>query len=108
MNNENQQSLTSQGDIGEETEALGGSTNLSLAQPKQQSGSDSPAEENQNRLEDEDDLNEIRAGDDLGEPNVEEYQPDEDNEATENQSANDADGNGGYPDTVANPAELNS
>jgi hypothetical protein len=114
MNIENQQTLSTQGDANEQEDQLGGTTNLSLEQLKPEGGIASPSEDNPDGLTDQDDLNEIRAADDLDEPDTEDYQPDDEepvddqNTDDEDQSANDAHGNGGYPDEAANETELNS
>jgi len=106
MNNENQPILCTQRGANEQEDQLGGTTNLSLEQLKQEGGIASPSEDNPEG-----------SSDDLDEPNTEAYQPDdeEDDEVTddqdgddEDQSTNDADGNGGYPDEASNSAELNS
>jgi hypothetical protein len=78
MNIENQQSLGTQGDNNDAGKQIGGTTNLSLDQLQQEGGiaNATPADENPNRITNQDDLNEIRVGDDLGEPDVDEYQPD--------------------------------
>ena len=117
MNNENGQTAGTQGSANLQEDQLGGTTNLSLEQLKAEGGIAGTADDNPDRLSDQDDLNEIRAADDLDEPDAEDNQPDdsEDDEVTdepgtedEDTSANDADGNGGYPDEAVNPAELNS
>lgn len=77
VNNENSQSLSAQGNSLEKELQLGGTTNLSLEQLTKDRGVANPAEDNPNGLTDQDDLNEIRVGDDLNEPDVEEYQPDD-------------------------------
>ncbi len=79
---------------------------------EQSSASDSSAEfnnevynsdENPDNVEDLDDLHEIQADDDLNEPNAEDESDLEDNDEeddtdSKDTSANDIDGNGGYPD----------
>jgi hypothetical protein len=115
MNNENQQPLSTQGNANEQEDQLGGTTNLSLDQLKDEGGIANPIEDNPDGLTDQGDLNEIRAADDLDEPDIEEYQPDnsEDDESIadqgtddEHSSVNNADGNS--TDEPANPTELNS
>jgi hypothetical protein len=56
MNNENSQPLSTQGDNLEKGAQLGGTTNLSLDQLKNERGIANPAE---------DDLKDVRVGDDL-------------------------------------------
>jgi hypothetical protein len=113
MNNENQQTASTQGSANLQEDQLGGATNLSLEQLKSEGGIAGTSDDNPDRLSDQDDLNEIRAADDLDEPDTEEFQPDEeDNEQVggeqesgeETDAVNDADGNG----EPANPTELNS
>ena len=94
MNNENQQPLSTQGSAGEQEDQLGGTTNLSLAQLKEEGSIANPAGDNPDGLTDQDDLNEIRASDDLDEPDTEDYQPDDQEDD--------------QPDEAANPTELNS
>jgi hypothetical protein len=109
MNNENERPLSTQGSANEQENQLGGTTNLSPDQLKQESGIANPSEDNPDRVENPDDLHEIQVDDDLNEPDPDELQPDsndEENEVTtdednEDASANDADGNGGYPDQAA-------
>lgn len=116
MNNENQTTLSTQGDANEQEDQLGGTTNLSLDQLKKEGGITNLTEDNPDRIADKDDLHEIQAGDDLDEPGAEDYDSEtggEDGEPgnggnDDDISANDADGNGGYPDQAANPTELNS
>ncbi|SDE97399.1 hypothetical protein SAMN05216464_111139 [Mucilaginibacter pineti] len=94
MNSENGQPLSTQGDTNEKEEQLGGTTNLSADQLKEEDNAAVSTEKNPDNIENPDDLHEIQAGDDLDEPDTEDYQPDE----NEDQSANDTDGNGGYSD----------
>ncbi|MDB5004496.1 MAG: hypothetical protein JWQ34_2721 [Mucilaginibacter sp.] len=94
MNNENQQPLSTQGSANDPEDQLGGTTNLSLEQLKEEDGIASPTDDNPDGLNDQDGLNEIRASDDLDEPDTEDYQPDEQE--------------GDQPDEPTNPAELNS
>lgn len=82
MNNDNQ-------------EQLGGTTNLSLEQLKQEGGPTSPT-----GLSDQDDVNEIKAADDLDEPDAEEF---DNADLTDNEEQPEGDDN-----EAANPAELNS
>jgi hypothetical protein len=90
MNDENQQPLSTRGIAGEQENQLGGTTDLSGEQLKNESSIADPMEDNPDGLTDQDDLNEIRAADDLDEPDTEDYQP------------------GEQPDGPANPTELNS
>lgn len=91
-------------------EDLGGTTNLSLDQLKDEGGIYNPSEDNPDQLTNRDDLHEIQAGDDLDEPDTDAYESvtSEEtlgvDETEDNQSANDADGNG----EPVNPTELNS
>ncbi len=69
MEQANEQELPTTGATGEEQkDLLGGTTNLTLDQLKKEGGIARFSEGNPNRLADEDDLNEIKAGDDLDEP----------------------------------------
>ncbi|QQL50475.1 hypothetical protein [Mucilaginibacter ginkgonis] len=70
---------------------LAGTTNLSLDQLKENGGTAN----NPDEVEDADDLHEIQAGDDLDEPNVDDYQSDESNRDDS-------------PEGPANPIETNS
>jgi hypothetical protein len=108
MNNEDQTTLSTQGDTNEQQDQLRGTTNLSLDQLKEAGGIAGASEDNPDRLENPDDLHEVQAGDDLDEPDPDDYQAESENEddviadddetGDEDQSANDVDGNGGYPD----------
>lgn len=91
MNNENQQPLSTQGSADEQEDQLGGTTNLSLEQLKEEGDTANFAKDNQNGLTDQDDLDNR---------DTEAYQPDEAN--------NDDFDNGGSADEAANPTELNS
>lgn len=64
--------LTTQGDSAEQEENMGGTTNLSLDQLKEEGGPSSTSLED---TEEEDDLREIQAGDDISEPDPEESYP---------------------------------
>ncbi|TSD66436.1 hypothetical protein FFF34_003260 [Inquilinus sp. KBS0705] len=68
MINENNP-LNMQGDINEQQDQLGGTTNLSLDELKQ--GNDNNTEDNPDEITNQDDLHEIQAGDDLNEPDAE-------------------------------------
>ena len=68
--NENQQPLSTQGDANEKEEQLGGTTNLSVDQLKEEGNTSNPGEDNPNDIENPDDLHEIRVGDDLDEPDA--------------------------------------
>lgn len=70
--------LSVQGNAAEQEDSLGGTTNLSLEQLKATGVTSNFSESNPNGIADADDLNEIRAGDSLGEPDPE----DEDLNAT--------------------------
>ncbi len=72
---EHQQPLTTQGDSGEKEEQLSGTTNLSEDQLKKERD---PAEDNPDRIENPDDLHEIKVDDDLNEPDTEKLQPSKD------------------------------
>jgi hypothetical protein len=74
-NEENKLPLTTQGDAAEQEENLGGSTNLSLDQLKEEGGIANFTEDNPNGIADPDDLHEIQASDDLNEPDPEENLP---------------------------------
>jgi hypothetical protein len=74
-NEENQLPLTTQGDAAEKEENLGGTTNLSLDQLKEEGGIADFTEDNPDGISDPDDLREIRASDDLNEPDPEENLP---------------------------------
>jgi hypothetical protein len=107
MNNENEQTPGTQGSAGEQEDLLGGTTNLSLEQLKAEGGIAGTSDDNPDRLSDEDDLNEIRAADDLDEPDPEDYQPGD--ELTDDQETDDEGGTAGDPSAEAeNPTELNS
>jgi len=77
MKNDNHPTLSTQGSASIQENHSGGTTNLSMEQLKTVGGMADPSKDNPDGLTDEDDLNEIRAADDLDEPNIEEYQPDD-------------------------------
>jgi hypothetical protein len=103
MNNENQP-LSTDGNSQQKEDQLGGTTNLSLEQLQKEGGTSDSDKNNPEPSNAQDDLNEIRVGDDLEEPNVDEYQPDMDeaddeegsdqNTVKEESEPNNADGNG--------------
>jgi hypothetical protein len=72
---DNQQPLTSQGDEADEEMQESDTTNFSEDQLKNE---DYPAEDNPDRIEDPDDLHEIRVDDDLDEPDTEKLHPSKD------------------------------
>jgi len=74
-NEENQAPLTTQGNAAEQEENLGGTTNLSIDQLKEEGSIADFTEDNPDRIDDPDDLREIRASDDLNEPDPEEDLP---------------------------------
>ncbi|WP_154402512.1 hypothetical protein [Mucilaginibacter endophyticus] len=82
------QPLTTQGDTDNKADQLGGTTNLPPEQLKKEGGISSSDEDNPYNISDPDDLHEIRVGDDIGEPDPEGFQPNQDNDgAAESQSA---------------------
>ncbi len=68
--NENQQPLSTAGSTGEKEDEMGGTTNLSIDQLKQEGDNNGPPEDNPDRIENPDDLHEIEVDDDLFEPDV--------------------------------------
>lgn len=95
MSNENQPSNNKPDNAASE-ELLGGTTNLSLDQLKEEGGPTSTDKDNPNGLSDPDDLHEIQAADDLDEPDTDDSPEAEENEGTTE-----------YPGG-ANPVETNS